>query len=1036
MVFLSLVRLCSRNQVANMTRILNVAEKNDAAKSLAEIMSRGNARRREGKSRYNKIYEFSYFLLNRNCEMTMTSVSGHLLGMEFTGHYKKWHMCNPVSLFEAKIEKYCPQDFLDIKKTLEIEVRRCQMLVIWTDCDREGENIGFEIIQVCKAVKPNIEVYRARFSEITPQAISQACNNLIPPDKYVSDAVDARMELDLRIGAAFTRFQTLRLQKVFPDILADHLISYGSCQFPTLGFVVERYKQVQEFVAEPFWKLKVNHKSEDGVAEFTWKRNRLFDYLACLVLYEHCLQDPVAYVTDVKSRPKSKWRPQPLDTVELEKLSSRKLKINAKETMGIAEKLYTQGFISYPRTETNMFAKDINLVSLIENQTQHPDWGEFASRVLEHGPHPRNGNKTDQAHPPIHPTKYTNSLQGNEKKVYDFIVRHFLATCSQDAQGQETTVEIKIAEEKFVAQGLMILARNYLDVYPYDKWSDKELPIYNPGQSFLPTVFEMVSGETSPPSLLTEADLIALMEKHGIGTDATHAEHIETIKSRNYVGLRDDGRFVPGHLGMGLVEGYDAMGYAMSKPHLRAELESDLKLVCNGKKTKDGILSVQIQKYKEVFIEAVRQAMKIDEALSSYLGAAQPYTETALPEYQIVKPCNKCGENMLLRKKKDNKGFYLGCVAYPNCRNALWFPDFVLNAEVTDRTCSQCQPGPVHLLKFQFRPGSVPSFMPNDYIGCVGGCNENLMESLNLSARFGVSASQQSRSQTLASNERSMLGDSGYNSEASFSSINSSNRRSSLNTNSQPSRGRGNGQSRGLGLMNSKQQPNNSRRGATDNEDGNTIMCNCNMEAILLTVRKEGPNTGRQFYKCRTPSGNGCDFFLWQDQSSETGNNQNDRRSHPQGQRSSSWSSSSSSFNQNETNDVLCKCQLEAKSLIVQKEGPNKGRPFYACPKPRGEGCNFFQWGDEGQSIGSNNNMPPPRTSGRGGHRGSHSSANKGQKGSSKGTRATVKCGLCGEQGQWSHFVQKSLFRLYCLNTNNWIAKVFGGLSKVDGRRV
>lgn len=86
--------------------------------------------------------------------------------------------------------------------------------------------------------------------------------------------------------------------------------------------------------------------------------------------------------------------------------------------------------------------------------------------------------------------------------------------------------------------------------------------------------------------------------------------------------------------------------------------------------------------------------------------------------------------------------------------------------------------------------------------------------------------------------------------------------------------------------------------------------------------------------------------------------------------------------------------------------------------------------------LGSNNNMPPPRTSGRGGHRGSHSSANKGQKGSSKGTRATVKCGLCGEQGQRSHFVQKSLFRLYCLNTNNWIAKVFGGLSKVDGRRV
>ncbi|GAB1608228.1 hypothetical protein Ahia01_001107000 [Argonauta hians] len=183
-----------------MTRILNVAEKNDAAKSLAEVLSRGNFRRREGRSVYNKIYEFQYQLFNKNCTMVMTSVSGHLLGMEFTGIYKKWTMCNPVSLFDANIEKYCPSDFLNIKKTLEEEIRKCQTLVIWTDCDREGENIGFEVIQVCQAVKSNINIYRAKFSEITPQAVSRACQHLAPPDEKVSKAVDARMELDLRIG--------------------------------------------------------------------------------------------------------------------------------------------------------------------------------------------------------------------------------------------------------------------------------------------------------------------------------------------------------------------------------------------------------------------------------------------------------------------------------------------------------------------------------------------------------------------------------------------------------------------------------------------------------------------------------------------------------------------------------------------------------------------------------------------------------------------------------------------------------------------
>lgn len=181
-------------------------------------------------------------------------------------------------------------------------------------------------------------------------------------------------------------------------------------------------------------------------------------------------------------------------------------------------------------------------------------------------------------------------------------------------------MEIDIAQERFVAHGLMILARNYLDVYPYDHWSDKTLPVYERGSCFQPSTVEMVDGETSPPQLLTEADLIALMEKHGIGTDATHAEHIETIKARMYVGLTPEKRFLPGHLGMGLVEGYDSMGYEMSKPDLRAELEADLKLICEGKKDKVVVLRQQVQKYKQVFIEAVAKAKKLDEALSQYFG--------------------------------------------------------------------------------------------------------------------------------------------------------------------------------------------------------------------------------------------------------------------------------------------------------------------------------------------------------------------------------------------------------------------------------
>uniref|UniRef100_A0A452TIJ8 DNA topoisomerase n=1 Tax=Ursus maritimus TaxID=29073 RepID=A0A452TIJ8_URSMA len=662
-------------------KILCVAEKNDAAKGIADLLSNGRMRRREGFSKFNKIYEFDYHLYGQNVTMIMTSVSGHLLAHDFQMQFRKWHSCNPLVLFEAEIEKYCPENFVDIKKTLERETRQCQALVIWTDCDREGENIGFEIIHVCRAVKPSLPVLRARFSEITPRAVRAACENLTEPDQRVSDAVDVRQELDLRIGAAFTRFQTLRLQRIFP----------------------ERFKAIQAFVPEIFHKIKVTHDHKDGVVEFNWKRHRLFNHTACLVLYQLCMEDPRATVVEVRSKAKSKWRPQALDTVELEKLASRKLRINAKETMRIAEKLYTQGYISYPRTETNIFPKDLNLTMLVEQQTQDPRWGAFAQSILERGgPTPRNGNKSDQAHPPIHPTKYTGSLQGDEQRLYEFIVRHFLACCSQDAQGQETTVEIDIVQERFVAHGLMILARNYLDVYPYDHWSDKTLPVYEQGACFQPSTVEMLDGETSPPQLLTEADLIALMEKHGIGTDATHAEHIETIKARMYVGLTADKRFLPGHLGMGLVEGYDSMGYEMSKPDLRAELEADLKLICEGKKDKWVVLRQQVQKYKQVFIEAVAKAKKLDEALAQYFGegtevAQQEAIYPSMPE--PIRKCPQCNKDMVLKTKKNGGSvFYLSCTGFPECRSAMWFPDSVLEASRDGSVCPVCQPHPVYSL--------------------------------------------------------------------------------------------------------------------------------------------------------------------------------------------------------------------------------------------------------------------------------------------------------------------------------------------------
>ncbi|EYC15966.1 hypothetical protein Y032_0035g3067 [Ancylostoma ceylanicum] len=619
-----------------MRRVLCVAEKNDVAKGVAAILSKGQIARREGRSVYNKIYCLNTEILGQNASLAVTSVSGHLMEHCFGPDMKNWQSVPIGTLFEAPIYQVVPEGMKNIAKTLVEESASCDILVIWTDCDREGESIGAEIARVCRESNPRIDVYRAKFSEITPRAIEHAARHLTRLDQRIVDAVECRSELDLRIGAAFTRLQTLHLRQRFPHILnvdGKQVVSYGSCQFPTLGFVVERYKAIERFISETYWKLVIDHKRGDSKAEFVWDRVRLFDQDIVQILYEDCVEARCAKIESVSRRPKSKYRPQALDTVELEKLAVRKLKMSAKHAMDVAEKLYNKGYISYPRTETNKFPPDINLQSLVSKLTSSAQWGDFANEILEHGPNPRNGNKSDEAHPPIHPLKHVSdgSLQGDDWRVYELVVRHFLACLSWDAKGQETRVGMRIGGETFHATGLCIQDLGYLRVYPYDRWSDKTLPSYIEGEELLDYQLRIADGQTQPPELLNEADLIALMDKYGIGTDATHAEHIEKIKTRQYVGVRDDGRFIPGYLGLALVDGYDAMGYAMSKPQLRANLELQLQSICAGQRTKQEVLEEQLGKYRRIFVQTEEKVNLLSEALTRYLNMNSNLNHFAAP---------------------------------------------------------------------------------------------------------------------------------------------------------------------------------------------------------------------------------------------------------------------------------------------------------------------------------------------------------------------------------------------------------------------
>ncbi|KAL2941854.1 DNA topoisomerase 3-alpha [Bienertia sinuspersici] len=894
-------------------RALNVAEKPSVAKAVAGILSRNNLRVRDGRSRYNRIFEFEYTIRGQPIQMLFTSVTGHLMELEFDERYRKWYSCDPVELYQAPVRKTVPQDKLDIKRTLQQEIRSCQWLILWLDCDREGENIAFEVVEVCTEVNSNLNIWRARFSALIDREIHEAVQNLVRPNRSFSDAVDARQEIDLRIGASFTRFQTMLLKDAFNFNFATGdrslVLSYGPCQFPTLGFVVERYWEIQAYEPEEFWTINCSHNSDEGTANFSWMRGHIFDYTCAVTIYEMCIEEPTATVTLVRQQEKLKYPPYPLSTIELEKRASRYFRMSSEHTMKVKPGTQWQKSYTNPVTlailELRLTLSQPGLIftlTIVQEQQAHPVWGPYAQRLLDPEAalwrNPASGGHDDKAHPPIHPTKFSAGESGwsqDHHKVYELVVRHFLACVSQPAVSAETTVEIDIAGEMFSASGRVILAvsftcikhldlyvityitkkkalvswKNYLDVYRFESWGGSMIPTYLLGQQFTPTTLTLDSGVTRPPPLLSEADLLSCMDKAGIGTDATMHDHIKKLLDRFYATKDANTRFSPTNLGEALVMGYDDMGYELWKPYLRSKMEDDMKAVSLGTKRKIEILASCLQEMKACFSDAKLNKVKLFEAMEVFFDRTnRSGVEEQNAVGGVVRRCGLCRQaDMVLKRKPDGK-FMVGCLGFPQCRNVVWLPGSISEAAVTSNTCNVCTPGPVFLIQFKFRQLEIPPNYNVDHLGCVGGCDDILKQLTEICGTgprnlSGTTASVRGRTPTTASGTNpasnvqrgvcSHCRQTGHNSSDCPSQVSTSGRATSR---------------------------------ATDHANGgSSIACNSCGEPCVSRTANTANNRGRKFYSCQSQE---CRFFVWEDMVDGGARGQNNSRTNARGSNAAS----------------------------------------------------------------------------------------------------------------------------------------------------
>lgn len=606
-------------------RLLCVAEKNSIAKEVARILSGGSARTRDSTYKFVKNYDFSYTFPDLGpCDVTMTAVSGHILATDFGADYA-WGRCSPGRLFDAPITSAIPADkdqrSQKIHANIVREARKANRLMVWTDCDREGEYIGWEIASVAAQVNSRLslhDTWRAHFSHLEPAHIQAAALQPKRLDMKLVAAVACRREFDLRVGTAFTRLLTTVYRS--RHLVGDRdVVSYGTCQFPTLSFVVDRYVRVRQFVPEPFWRVDAVAEQDGKRVPLLWARTRLFDRAFAAAVYEQLMAGPPPTVSNVSTRPTSHFRPLPLTTVDLQKCCVRYFGLLAKQALDAAELLYTAGYVSYPRTETNRFPAEMDVGAYVAKQAGDARWGSYAERLgAGELRRPRAGTSDDKAHPPIYPVKYAGptALLGAQAKVYEFVVRRFLACCSDDARGLQTSVDVTWGTEQFKASGLHVTHRNFLDVYPYSDWRlTAQLPEFRVGDTVNIASAKLASGTTLAPSYMTEAELIALMDANGIGTDATIAEHIDKIEARNYVVRRRMGRtevFVPTTLGMALIRALDAIlaeRILLLKPYLRRALEGFLQRIALGELSREAVVAELLPMYREAFRECSQKSL-------------------------------------------------------------------------------------------------------------------------------------------------------------------------------------------------------------------------------------------------------------------------------------------------------------------------------------------------------------------------------------------------------------------------------------------
>lgn len=521
--------------IKNEPFVLVICEKPHAAQRIAQALGTKSFKR----SISSEGVPFFYAISNNNNNHFMIFPSiGHLYGLVDITKNREIYPVFDLEWMPLLSNSRRLNRVEQIIKSISEVSKRATQFIHACDYDQEGEVIGYNILQYACKLKYDKSL-RAKFSTLTDQEIRESFDNLLKPNRGLAEAGRSRHILDFIYGVNLSRALSQSF-KVANNGKRYHNLSIGRVQGPTLAFVVDKEIDIRKHIPDPYWGIIADFEKNGHIIQAFYEKDKVQTLLEANSIINAC-NGKDGLVNQIKVQKMLLPPPTPFNLGDLQKEAYRVFKFSPTYTLSIAERLYLNAMISYPRTSSQKLPLSIDYKKIIARLSEvNSNYVSLTAALLSKDRLlPNEGIKTDPAHPAIYPTgeKPKRQLDPMHCKIYDLIVRRFLATFGDPAINQHTTASIDInGRYVFKSEGKSKIHEGWIHFYePYFIFHEVELPKLNQGDILRNIVVISKEKFTQPPFRFNQASLLEKMEKEQIGTKATRAQIISTLFNRNYI---------------------------------------------------------------------------------------------------------------------------------------------------------------------------------------------------------------------------------------------------------------------------------------------------------------------------------------------------------------------------------------------------------------------------------------------------------------------------------------------------------------------